>query len=410
MFRELGPNARGLLGVIAFYPQGIHENNVNWLFPTIPNGTRILDKFCFLSLTHRSNGFITMLAPLRGHLRPKDPKLSTLLCTEERYFARISVPVGPSLPGFEDTQWTSSEDVNFEHILDVVTTINPDSDDVWNTCVGFKKHLHWHKPRQTMLEKKIEGFPDRHLSRPQGLQMLAFLFGVLGYHAEKARLLNHALKLGRERGDDLLVGKLLESLSDANRMLSRYKEGIDQAREVLEIYERFGKTPKLSGCLNVLAQLLKEDGQLDAAEEAMLESMKLLPEEVPVCRAHHALGDIYRSKGERGKAIYQYEVALGVASYLSHRDFLFWVHHALADGFLDEDEFDKAQVHAEQTKSCTFNDPYNLGLAVHLQARIWYRQHRFEDAASEAQRAQVIFMLNIRLFRAHSYFFFVLPD
>ena len=225
MFRELGPNARGLLGVIAFYPQGIHENNVNWLFPTIPNGTRILDKFCFLSLTHRSNGFITMLAPLRGHLRPKDPKLSTLLCTEERYFARIPVPVGPSLPGFEDTQWTSSEDVNFEHILDVVTTINPDSDDVWNTCVGFKKHLHWHKPRQTMLEKKIEGFPDRHLSRPQGLQMLAFLFGVLGYHAEKARLLNHALKLGRERGDDLLVGKLLESLSDANRMLSRYKEG-----------------------------------------------------------------------------------------------------------------------------------------------------------------------------------------
>ena len=52
-FRNLGPLARDLLGVIAFFPQGIDENNLDWLFPAIPNRTAIFDKFCVLSVTSR---------------------------------------------------------------------------------------------------------------------------------------------------------------------------------------------------------------------------------------------------------------------------------------------------------------------------------------------------------------------
>ena len=395
MFRELGPDARGLLGVVAFYPQGINENNVDWLFPTIPNGTRVFDRFCTLSLTHRSQGFITMLAPLRDHLRPKDPKLSTLLCTtKERYFARISVPIAPSLPGFEDTRWILSEDLNVEHLLDVFSTINPDSDDVWNACIGFTAHLYWHKPRQTVLKKKVEELPDNHRSKLQCLRWLAFLFGAIGNHTEKRRFLNRLLKLGRERGSDYLVGEVLQSLSVSNRLLGHYKEGIDQAEEALEIFEQLGKTPRRAGCLLGLAQLLEADGRLDEAEEAILESMDLLPEkghESQICEALSVLGDIYRSSGERKKAIYHYEVALGVASTLNKPHYLFWVHYALAIVFLDEDGFDKAQVHIEQAKICALNNPYDLGRAIHLQAYVWYRQRRFRDAASEALHGQEIF-------------------
>ena len=131
MFQELGPDARGLLEVIAFFPQGVDENNIDWLLPTIPDGTSIFDKFCVLSLTYRSGGFVTTLAPLRDYLSPKDPKSSSLLCTtRECYFARMLTDVDPAEPNIGESGWITSEDANIEHLLGV-----------WDACMCFMTHL-----------------------------------------------------------------------------------------------------------------------------------------------------------------------------------------------------------------------------------------------------------------------------
>ena len=231
MFKELGSSARDLLGVVAFFPQGIHENNLDWLFPTIPNRATIFDKFCILSLTYRSNGFITMLAPLRDYLCPRNPRSSPLLCmAKDRYFTRMSASLDPHRDGFGDTRWITSEDVNVEYLLDIFTSIDTGSDDVWGACINFMRHLFWHKRRLIVLRRKIELLPDDHPFKLECSYELSRLFYSVGNHAEQKRLLSHVLVLLKERGDDCLAARILSRLADANRLLGLRKEGWQRKR------------------------------------------------------------------------------------------------------------------------------------------------------------------------------------
>ena len=395
MFQELGSNARDILGVIAFFPQGVDENNLGWLFPTISNGTVLLDKFCVLSLTYRSDGFITMLAPLRDYLRPRDPKSSPLLCaTKERYFTRMSVDLDPHSPGFGDTRWVTSEDVNIEYLLNIFISIDANSNDVWDACINFMRHLFWHKRRLIVLGPKIELLPDNHPLKLECSYELSRLYYSVGDHVEQKRLLTRILELMRERGDNRLVARVLSRLSDANRLLGLHKEGIELAKEALEIHGRLDDTVGQARCLNGLACLLFEDEQLDAAEEAASRAIKLLPgegEEFLLCGFHRILGNIYHSKDETEKAIEHFETTLGIASAFGWHNELFWTHYSLAKLFSEEGRLDDAHTHIAQAKSHAVDNAYDLGRAIFLQARVWYRQRRLEDAMSEALRALEIF-------------------
>ena len=394
-FSKLGPNARDLLGVVAFFPQGVDEKNLDWLFPTISDNRTILDKFCALSLTYRSNGFITMLAPIKDYFCPRDPTASPLLCTtKDHYLTRLSVDLYPDEPGFGEARWIKSEDVNVEHLLNVFASVDANALDVWDACVHFMEHLHWHKPRQTVLKSKIEDLPDDHPSKAECLFELSRLCGSVGNDAEEKRLLAHVLTLRREQEDDFLVAETLESLAEVNYHLDLPREGIQQAEEALEIFKRLGNTGKQAGCLNALARSLLDDDQLDAAEDATLRNIELLPEqgeEFRLCKFHRLLGNIYNSKGEKEKAIHHFETALAIASPFNWQGQLFWIHEAMAELFRNEDEFDDANIHIKQAKSHTADDPYKLGRAVEMQARIWYLQRGPEDARSEVLGALEIF-------------------
>ena len=393
MFQELGPDARDILGVVAFFPQGVDEKNIDWLFPTIVDRKNIFDKFCVLSLAYRSDGFVTMLAPIRDHLSPKDPASSPLLCsTKDRYFARLSVQVEPGKPGFEEARWITSEDANVEHLLDVFTTIDATSGSVWGACADFMKHLYWHKPRVVMLGPKVEALADGHPSKLDCLFHLSRLFRMIGTYTEPKRLLTHALELSREQGDHRQLARTLRQLSNVHLWMCCFEEGIEQAREASEIYEQLGDTVEQAKCLIALAWLLHNDEQLDEAEEATSCAIVLLPErgeQFLVCQCHHLFGTIYRSKGEVKKAAHHLEVALGIATPFNWSTLLFWVQFCMAVLSSDEDRFDDAHTHVERAKlhATNSNDRCNLARAMWLQAGFLNTQHRFEEAKSEALSA-----------------------
>ena len=392
MFQELGSDAREVLEVVAFFPQGVNEDNVDGLFPTISDGPGMFDTFYNLSLTHRGAGFMTMLAPLRDYLRPKVPIASQLLCrVKEHYFRRLSVDVGPGTPGFDESKWIVSEDVNVEHLLDVLTSIDTESGDVWGACVDFMHYLFWHKPRLVILGPKVEALPDSHPSKPSCLMFLSRLFDRVGNTAGRKRTLIHGLGLWRKGEHDHQTADTLVELADANRKMGFYKEGIQQAREGSEIFGQFGNKEKQAHCLMVLALLLCHDEQLDAAEEAASHAIDLSEDRFNLCQSHRTLGEIHQFKGNTEKAIHHFEKSLQIGSPLGYDRPLCKTHLFLAHLFTAEGKFNDAHIHIEHAKSNVGNDMFLLGHVFSMNACFLCMQSRYEEAKPEALRAIATF-------------------
>jgi len=372
MFQELGPDARAVLEVVAFFPQGVDEGNLDWLFPAISDRKNIFDKFCVLSLTYRSNGFATMLAPLRDHICPKAPETAPLLCTvKECYFRRLWVSVHPDTPEFEKTRWITSEDVNVEHLLDVFTSIDTNSDSVWDACAGFMDHIRWHKPRFTILRSKIEGLQDNHPYKAQCMDQLALVLDSIGDFTESRRLFAYTLGLWRERENSSMVAQILRDLAYVNLRSNLPAEGIPQAKEALELYENLSDAAGQADSLRCLALLLVKDNQADAAEQAASHAINLSsgqPSKVLVCDHHHTLGHIYNSRGETEAAISHLETALRIATSLNSWAKRASVLRCFTHLLLKEGRLSDAQVHLESLKLDGANNIMSLGLATVIQA------------------------------------------
>ena len=284
--------------------------------------------------------------------------------------------------------------MNVEHLLDVLTSIDATSEEVWSTCCHFIEYLTWHKSRLVALGPKIRALPDDHPSNTKCLSRLACSFHAVGNYAEEIQLLIHTLKLWREQGDDCWVAETLWKISRANRSLYLYKEGIQQAKEALEIYERLDDVSGQARSLRLLASLLHYDGQLDAAEGAALQAIDRSSgkgEKYEACECYRILGSVYHSRGKTEEAINHFKAALRIASSSNWGEQLFWVHFELADLYFDKARFDDAHAHIEQAKPCLVDDAYCLSRAVQLQARVWYGQRKFKEARSAASEAAGVF-------------------
>ena len=394
MFHKLGADAQELLGVIAFLPQGINEDNLDWLFPTLSNRLNIFDNFCILSLTYQSNGYITMLAPLREHFCPRDPTSSPLLlATKDHYFSRLGVDINPGKPGFDEAQWVTLEDVNVEHLLNVFTSTDPSSVGIWTACAHFLEHLYWHKPQLVALGPKIQGLPDNHQSKPQCLYNLSQLFRSLGNFMQSKQLLIHALSLWREQGNDFKANQTLRVLFDINTVLHLFKEGIE-AKEAVEVYKQLNSLFRQGLSWRQLAQLLYADDQLDSAKEATSQAIDFFSDgdnQYSVCECYRLLGKISRYKGEGDKALDYFKTALGIATASNWHDPLFWIRFNMADLYFHTNKFEDAHAHIEQAKSHAINDLYQLGRATEKQATFWYKECKFEEARCEALCAAEIY-------------------
>ena len=125
MFTNLGPDARGILAIIAVLPQGVNEAELEWIFPTVSRIRDIVDTFFILSLTHRNHDFVTMLGFLREYLRPEGYSCTLFSSTRDQYLTRLH-DIEHSRAPVQDTQWLVSERVNIDALLALSVRVGPD--------------------------------------------------------------------------------------------------------------------------------------------------------------------------------------------------------------------------------------------------------------------------------------------
>jgi hypothetical protein len=150
----LGDDARKLLEIIAFFPQGLNTIRVEALYPSAIADANAL---CAYSITHCEGNRFTMLTPVRlylGHKTP-NPDADFLNTIRKIYYGELSGPIERRQALVE------TEDVNAERLIafDFSRAIN--LDDSCRACASFLDNLAICKPRVSILTTMLKELPVR---------------------------------------------------------------------------------------------------------------------------------------------------------------------------------------------------------------------------------------------------------
>ncbi|KAH7908512.1 hypothetical protein BJ138DRAFT_1012630, partial [Hygrophoropsis aurantiaca] len=168
--QRLGPDARHVMQVAAFLPQGLNGRDLEHLFPTIPNIHSIVGALCRLSLMYRKMDAYTMLSRVRLHISSahKDDDIPSLNLTHVRayYYKQLAQVDGED----DEGAWITTEDANLERLLahDLSRATSRDMAFICRACRQFIRQLRQHKPRPTSLRPVILRLPEGNRSRNVG--------------------------------------------------------------------------------------------------------------------------------------------------------------------------------------------------------------------------------------------------
>ena len=368
MFKELGPGARQLLGIVAFLPQGVNEENLERFFSTVPNGAGIFDKFCILSLTYRSEGFVKMLAPLRDHLSPRNPLSSPLLLmVKDHYLAQFTDSPDLDRPEFGGVEWLMSEDANVEHLLDIFTPIGACPEITWNAFAGSIAHSCEHKSQLIKSGPHIEGLPGHHPPKLQCLLPPSGLFVQVGNYVQRKQFLTHLLKFWRDRGDLYQVALTLMRLTVVDQLMGLLEEAIQLANEALEIFRQLKDTVRQAWCLSLLVLPCLRGNQVDATGET--------PPLVTAYHCHQILHSTYHYKGNCGKVAEHLKAVPGIdASSRSWHGGVARVRYSPVFPFAEEGRFSNTNAHSKWAKPGAAHNANNLAYTMTQQAHTFHHQ------------------------------------
>jgi hypothetical protein len=204
---------------------------------------------------------------------------------------------------------------------------------------------------------------------------------------------SHALTLERERQNNERVAFILVELSNVNRVLGLHKEGIQRAKEALEIYERLGDTiGQASVWISSLFRCIQTDSSTlqKRPDSAQSNFSRRKAKNISSVNPIALLANIYLQGRER-------EGHSPLRDGPRNRFFFQLARSPVLDSLRPRAAVSRSKQvrrrthHIEQAKSHVVNDAYLLGRAVEFQALIRYGQRRLKEARSEASHAIEIF-------------------